>query len=60
MLTDQVIQQRNLLLEYLGGGVGTHGELASRRRIRLAAGKSQARMVGALKKLARTGQRDMT
>ncbi len=46
----QVIQQRNLLLQFIER-FAVHGLMASSRRIRHAAGKSQARMVGVWRKL---------
>ena len=44
----QIVQQRNLLLQ-LVDGVAIHGVLASSRRIRQTALRSQARMVGVRK-----------
>jgi hypothetical protein len=48
-LSFQVVQQGDLLFDGIHGRPG-HGEFASRRRVRLAAAQSQARMVGARKK----------
>src|SRR5438105_2956293 len=45
----QILQQRNLLFQFIKGS-SSHGLLASIRRIRQTAPRSQARMVGALRK----------
>src|ERR1019366_4308852 len=55
MLPLQIVQQRNLLFE-CGHGRPDHGEIASRSRLRPAAGQSQARMVGARRKVRKPGQ----
>jgi hypothetical protein len=50
MVCCEVVQQGNLLFQFIER-LSIHGLLASSRRMRQAAGKSQARMVGALRKL---------
>jgi hypothetical protein len=53
----QVVQQRNLLFDRVHGGPH-HGEFASRSRLRPTAGQSQARMVGARKKVGQPGKQN--